>query len=218
MSIPKTTAVKICGITRIDQARKIAELKVNAIGVIGVKDSPRYVDDLQRRAIFEEVRKVCPLTERVWVIANMNHSNIDEAIRYEGIPTIIQLHGQESPKDCLLLKKRYPKIKFWKALRVQFQEDMAAARTYAENVDAILLDSWDSKALGGTGRQIPLEWLCKVDFNVPWWLAGGISEDWVKTMPISIKPDGLDASSKIEISPGIKDIGKVKALINAIRE
>jgi len=61
-----------------------------------------------------------------------------------------------------------------------------------------------------------MRWLQNIKVKVPWWLAGGISAEWIPEVLSTLNPFGLDASSKLEISPGIKDIRKVESLINAI--
>ena len=85
------------------------------------------------------------------------------------------------------------------------------------HVDAFLLDAWDQNQLGGTGKRLPLEWLRRVPTEIEWWLAGGISAEWIPNILKESTPFGIDASSQLEISPGIKDLEKVNALIKAIR-
>ena len=71
-----STAVKICGITELHQAKAIAALGVDALGIIGVKESPRFVNEDNRRKIFDELSKSFPNTKRVWVIADLTDSEI----------------------------------------------------------------------------------------------------------------------------------------------
>ena len=108
-------------------------------------------------------------------------------------------------------------IIWWKAIRLRSPEDLLRAKSYEEQVDALLLDAWAPIGLGGTGRQLPLEWLKKTNFNLPWWLAGGICAEWVPEVLNQTNPFGFDASSKIEISPGIKNMRLVNELINAVK-
>lgn len=213
MASTKTIAVKVCGITKIDQAKRIAQLGVNALGVIGVKSSPRYLEEKQRAELFNTLRIDFPLVERVLVVADINDLELEKAIKSQGAPSIIQLHGKESPKRCQELRKLYPMLKWWKALRIKSKEDLEIAQNFQGVVNALLLDAWSSKELGGTGERIPLEWIKEANLNSPWWLAGGISAEWVPTVMEKVKPFGLDASSRLEISPGVKDIEKVKRLI-----
>ncbi len=213
---PKSTAVKICGIKKANQAITIARMGVYAIGIIGVKESPRFLNDKDRRKLFIELKKFSAKTERVWVIADLDDSEIYKGLSGEGTPTIVQLHGNESKSRCEELRKAYPAIKWWKGLQIKEEKDINTAKSYSDNVDALLLDAWSPKKLGGTGARLPLNFLEKVSFDVPWWLAGGVSAEWIPELMRAINPFGIDASSKLESSPGIKDLNKVENLIKAI--
>ena len=217
MTAQKPTSVKICGITTVKQALSIASLGADAIGVIGVPDSPRFLSDKERRVIFESLIKNAPTVERVWVVANIDSNSIAKGLKGIGAPSVIQLHGQESNQRCIELKELHPHIKLWKSFQISQLEDLKLAQTYQNAVDALLIDAWSSKRLGVTGERIPIELLSQIKFNIPWWLAGGVSSDWIKKVLIKIKPFGIDASSKLEIQPGIKDLQKVKALLKEVK-
>ena len=214
----KSILIKICGITKISQAKAISQLKVDAIGVIGVESSPRFVPKEKCQKIFEEVEKNSSNIERVLVIANKEIKKIDFSSNESSSPTVIQLHGNESVDYCHKLKIKFPEIFIWKAFRLKSILDLREIRRYENFVDAILLDAWDNKSLGGTGKRIPIELLVNRTFNTPWILAGGISYETIPEIFSKIKPDGIDASSLLETSPGIKDIAKVKSLIRVIKE
>ena len=153
----KSTAIKICGITQISQARKIAQLRVNAIGVIGVKDSPRFIPKEECMKIFNEVEKVSTSIEKVLVIANEKLENIKCINNRSTPPSIIQLHGNESVEYCSELKNKFPTIKLWKAFRLRSDNDLENINHYVPHIDAILLDAWDEKSLGGTGNRVPIK-------------------------------------------------------------
>ena len=212
------TELKICGITRSDQALEIASLGVNAIGVIAVKSSPRFLEPIKRSNLFKDLSYFYPKISRVLVVANNNDADIEEIINREGCPSIIQLHGNESPERCIQLKQNYPQIKWWKAFRIRTKIDIQVAYKYEAIVDSILLDAWSNEQLGGTGNRINIEWLKNISFQSNWWLAGGINSDCIPQILNNLTPYGLDASSKLETSPGIKDIEKVKLMIKAIKE
>ena len=212
----RTPALKICGITKIDQALQIASLGVNAIGVIGVKDSPRYIAAEQRSMLFEELINSKLKVERVLVVSEINDDDLDKLLNLPGYPSVIQLHGNESTSRCKDLRRNYPMFKWWKAFRLKKQEDLFLLTDYEKYVDAFLLDAWSKNQLGGTGKRIPIQWLKETKFNIPWWIAGGIGRESISEVLSNLKPYGIDASSKLEHSPGIKDITKVKALMNAM--
>ncbi len=211
-------AIKICGITKSDQAESISHLGVDAIGVIGVASSPRFVEEDQRRNIFALLEKLSPSIKRVWVVADIHDYEVASALTGKGVPSVIQLHGNESKERCEALRNRYPKIEWWKALRVNKAEDLVLANNFKDKVDCLLLDAWAPNQLGGTGKRIPLNLIKGAHLHTPWWLAGGISEEWVPEILSKINPYGLDISSKVESSPGIKDINLVKNLIRTIRD
>ena len=211
-------AVKICGITNLNQAKAIAALGVDAIGVIGVNDSPRFVNEEQRRKLLHEHSKFAPKINRVWVVADMEQSKINTGLQGEGIPSVIQLHGNETAEECANLRKENPTIKCWKALRLRNAPDLELTSSYFGKVDALPLDTWSPEKLGGTGNPIPLHWIKENPPKLPWWLAGGISAESISEILGEITPWGIDASSRLEKSPGIKDLEKVEALLKVIRE
>ena len=217
-SSKKSTAIKICGLTKTSQARSIAELKINAIGVIGVKNSPRFVPEEECMKIFNEVEKVSSSIEKVLVIANAKLEEVKCINNRSTPPSVIQLHGNESVDYCRELKNEFPRIKIWKAFRLKAINDLENISQYEKNIDAILIDAWDEKSLGGTGNRVPIELLLNKTFKAPWILAGGISAEIIPEIFSKLRPDGIDASSRLEISPGIKDIKKVASLVREIRE
>ena len=217
-SSKKSTAIKICGLTNTSQARSIAEFKINAIGVIGVKNSPRFVPEEECMKIFNEVEKVSSSIEKVLVIANEKLEEIKCINNRSTPPSVIQLHGNESVDYCRELKNEFPRIKIWKAFRLKAINDLENISQYEKNIDAILIDAWDDKSLGGTGNRVPIELLLNKTFKAPWILAGGISAEIIPEIFSKLRPDGIDASSRLEISPGIKDIKKVASLVREIRE
>ena len=209
--------IKICGITQCEQALEIASLDINAIGIIGVRSSKRFVEPELRMNIFSELSTRRPELLRVWVTANLNNQEMTEGIKCKGSPSVIQLHGDESVQRCLELKRLFPNVLLWKAISIKDEEDIINAKQYEKYVDAILLDSWSDVSRGGTGKRIPLKMLNNANFKTHWWLAGGISPEGISEILSQVNPYGLDASSRLEISPGIKDISKVKLLIEMIR-
>ena len=216
--MPKTnTLVKICGLTSEEQALQIAKLVVNAIGIISVKESPRYISADIKKKIFQTLERVYPKIERISVVQNCP---IDLIIKnFLGSPseTIIQLHGDEDIDYCKKIRKKIPNIGLWKAFRIRTEKDLDKIKPFEDFVDAILLDSWNRETYGGSGKKIQSFYLKNLQFSKPWWLAGGISIEWIDEILTEIKPDGLDISSSIEISPGLKDIKKTEGLINYLK-
>ena len=211
------TLVKICGITSLEQAIQIAELGVNAIGIISVKESPRYISPEKKQQIFNKLEDLYPNIERVSVVKNIPINLIIKDLLGESSETIIQLHGDEDIDYCKKLKQKVPKLRLWKAFRIKNKKDLEKINPYENSVDAVLLDSWNEKTYGGSGKRIEQTFLEGISFNKPWWLAGGVSEKWINDILKKIKPTGLDISSSVEKAPGIKDISKVEEIMKKLR-
>ncbi len=211
-------AIKICGLTQENQAQEIAEMRVNAIGVIGVRSSNRFVSPITREKIFSKLKPYEKDIERVLVVSDQSDYEFDLALQSEVGPTVFQLHGNESQQRCAYLRKKYKNVKWWKALRIKEKKDLSLINNYEKIVDALLIDAWSPKSLGGTGKRIPLTWLNEIQTKSPWWIAGGISQEWIPRILENTMPYGIDASSRLEKSPGIKDIQKVTSLVRTIRE
>ncbi len=215
-------ALKICGLTDRAQACSIAAMGVQAIGVIGVENTPRFVEEPLRRAIFAALEKLHPDVERVWVVADPSDDALQSALQGEGAPTIVQLHGSETPERCLRLKQQHPTLRWWKALRLRTQHDLIGMSSFEAHSDALLLDAWSPDQLGGTGHRLDPNWFThlheQIQANTVWWLAGGISAEWVSELLRVASPYGLDASSRLEAQPGVKDLNKVRALVQAVHD
>ena len=217
--MPKTrTLVKICGITSIDQAVQIAELGTNAIGLISIEESPRYIPPEKKKEIFKTLKDSYPNIERVSVVKNTSIDSIVKNCLGEPNETIIQLHGDEDIDYCKKLKQKIPNVGLWKALRIKDKKDLDKIKIYENFVDAILLDSWNNETYGGSGKRIEKSYLEDLSFNKPWWLAGGVSQEWIGEILKKIKPSGIDVSSSVESSPGIKDIYKVDLIIKEVKK
>ncbi|WP_024545222.1 phosphoribosylanthranilate isomerase [Picosynechococcus sp. NKBG15041c] len=205
--------IKICGLTQVDQAQAIAQLGVTDIGFICVKKSPRYVTAAQ----IASLTIVLPETiGKVGVFANQSLTEILATIDQGGL-TIAQLHGDESPDFCQQLRQQRPNLEMIKALRIRDHLSLDAAKNYEAVVDALLLDAYDPNQLGGTGHQLNWDDLRQFRPAVPWFLAGGLTPDNIQTALSQLHPDGIDLSSGVEISPGIKDLTKVEALMRALQ-
>ena len=212
------TLVKICGITSIEQAVQVAELGTNAIGIISVNESPRYISPEKKKEIFKTLKDLYPNIDRVSVVKD---SPIDSIIKgFLGDPNenIIQLHGDEDIDYCQKLKQKVPNIFLWKAFRIKNKEDLDKIKPYENFVDAILLDSWNEETYGGSGKRIEQKYLEDISFSKPWWIAGGVSTEWIDVILKKIKPNGIDISSSIETAPGIKDLEKTKQIIKEIKK
>ena len=211
MALP---ALKICGLRQPAQAAAVAALGVEAIGVIGVASSPRYLPPEQRQELFAAVTARAPACQGVLVVADPSDAELAQLVAGRG-HQVLQLHGEESPDRCRELRSQLG-VEIWKALRIRAPEDLQRAQAYGEVVDALLLDAWVPDQLGGTGHSLPLDWLIDFQPPLPWWLAGGIRAETVPALLSRLRPDGLDASSGVENSPGEKNLERIVQLLAAM--
>jgi phosphoribosylanthranilate isomerase len=207
-------ALKICGLRHPAQAAALAALGVDAIGVIGVPSSPRYLAPERRQELFAAVSATAAGCRGVLVVADPADGQFEQLAAGLG-HQVLQLHGQESPSRCLDLRSQLG-VEIWKALRIRSALDLERANAYSEVVDALLLDAWVPDQLGGTGHSLPLQWLDDFQPSLPWWLAGGIRPETVPDLLARLRPDGLDASSGVEHSPGEKNLDRVAELLAAM--
>ena len=201
--------IKICGITQPKQAKEISNLPITHIGVIHFPKSPRHIEIENIRDIKDSINKNVKL---VAVVVNPTEKIVNELLE---IADIIQFHGDES----IDFIKVFPKDKVIKAFRVKSKEDIREMEPFFKEDYLVLIDAFSKNAYGGTGKQIDKELAKYIVSQYPKTiLSGGLSEDNVKELIDYINPYGVDASSKLEIKPGIKDINKVKKFIEKILE
>ena len=204
--------IKICGITKPQQAKEIVELGATALGFICVERSPRYVTRSQIKAIIDVLAPV----DTIGVFADAEVSQIIETVQATGI-TGVQLHGAESPAFCQQLQERLPsEVEIIKAFRIKTPESLKETAIYQEYVDTVLLDAYHPQMLGGTGQTLNWSDLQQFQPQLPWILAGGLTPPNVKEALSQLKPDGIDLSSGVERSPGDKDLVKVTQLFQSL--
>jgi phosphoribosylanthranilate isomerase len=214
-----TPWLKVCGLRRPEQAEAVAALGVEAIGVIAVARSPRWLEPADRPGLFAAMAEAAPACRGVLVVADPADSDLE--LLGPGLGhQVLQLHGDETPERCRQLRRRFgPELLLWKALRVRSATDLQRVAAYHDVVDGLLLDAWVPDQLGGTGHRIPIEWLQGFTTPLPWWLAGGITPERIGPVAQALAgclPQGLDASSGVEFSPGDKDLERVAQLVAAV--
>jgi phosphoribosylanthranilate isomerase len=207
--------VKVCGITKPEQAQAIADLGVDALGFICVPQSQRYLTPKQLTAISQSLTAK---VDRIAVFVNADLSTIVDTWQTCFL-TGIQLHGQESPEFCRQLRQHLPTAKLIKAIAVKSPADVEQALSYRSVVDVLLLDAYDPKIAGGTGKTI--DWSILQDFRsqlqeICWWLAGGLHTGNVAQAIAAVQPRGVDVSSGVENSPGDKDMDKIRQFLGAV--
>lgn len=210
--------VKICGITHPDQGTAIADLGATALGFMCVRQSPRYVTLSQIQAIVDRLlaSSIGQCVDRVGVFANAGLEEIVQVVE-SGNLTAVQLHGAESPQFCRDLRAALPDVELIKALRVRDSATLVQLNVYYGAIDTLLLDAYDPKALGGTGKTLDWSSLQQFRPDCPWLLAGGLTPVNVLQALRLTQPDGIDLSSGVERAPGDKDLQKVAQLFEQLQ-
>lgn len=199
---------KICGITRIEDALAVVEAGADAIGLVFYGKSPRAVSVEQAAAI---LRALPPFVTTVGLFVDMPRDELQQLLQRLPLD-LLQFHGDESPADCEGYGRPYIK-----ALRVRPGEDVAAAMAPYSGARGILLDTFIEGVPGGTGASF--DWsLVPDDAAKPIILAGGLDADNVARAIRQVRPYAVDVSGGVEASKGIKDAGKIRAFVQAVRD
>jgi phosphoribosylanthranilate isomerase len=202
-----STRIKICGITRPEDASVAIASGADAIGLVFYASSPRAVT-LEQAA--EIVAVVPPFVSVVALFVDEPAASIERTLGMLPVD-VIQFHGEESPVFCQQFGR--PWIK---ALRVKSGLDLAGACDQFRSARGILLDSWQEGVPGGTGKSF--DWrLAPGDLSLPVVLAGGLHEGNVGEAMRALHPAAVDVSGGVESRPGIKDAHKIRRFIAAVR-
>ena len=209
------TRIKICGITRPEDAILAVESGADAIGLVFAK-SPRQVTVRQARQI---VAALPPLFPAVGVFVNARPATILRAVAEAGL-SAVQLHGDESAD----YPARLGGIRILKALRVRDRAFVEQVRAFRDaGVSAILLDAFSPKARGGSGKRFDWDLVGgardagALENAPPLILAGGLTAENVAAGIRRLRPWGVDVSSGVEESPGVKSAEKIIRFIAAVR-
>jgi len=204
--------IKVCGNKFPENIRAVDALQPDYIGFIFYEKTERKAN-LNVSDFIETLASV--KAEKVGVFVNHNIQALTDICQTLGIKTL-QLHGLETPEYCKQLKDGGFRI--IKALPVNQASDFSFTNIYKDVADYFLFDTATSN-FGGSGIKFNWDWLQSYTLNIPFFLAGGISENAVDSI-LSIRHPlfyGADVNSRFEISPGLKDIQKVKNFIQQLR-
>lgn len=198
--------IKICGVTRAEDALLAARLGADALGFNFWPRSKRYLAPEAARAI---VRRLPPYVAAVGVFVDASRDELLRAIEASGV-TAVQLHGDEPPELCASLP-----VPVVKAIRVADAHALALLASY--EVSGFLLDA-PGTGYGGMGRTFDWSIAVEAAASVPVVLAGGLTPENVAEAIRVVRPWGVDVASGVESSPGVKDEDKVRRFIAAARE
>jgi phosphoribosylanthranilate isomerase len=194
--------VKVCGITSYDDALMAVEAGADALGFVFYEKSPRNVNPVTAAQI---IAKLPPFVQTVGLFVNEEVEQVNWTADYCGLD-IVQLHGDETPEDCLEVKRRVIK-----AFRMKNIVSIEPLKKY--QVSGYLLDAWSPDAYGGTGKTFNWEMAAAARQYGRIILAGGINPENIKDALRAVQPYAVDVSSGVESSLGKKDRDLVREFI-----
>ena len=200
------TRVKICGITRTEDALAAAQAGADALGLVFHEKSPRHVT-VGQAALVAAV--LPPFVTLVGLFVNPSEDAVREVLRQVPLD-VLQFHGEEEPEFCARFGR--PWIK---AIRMRHDVDLIQCAARYRLAQGLLLDAFVEGAHGGTGAS--LDWaLIPQAVPLPVILAGGLHSGNVAEAIRLVRPYAVDVSSGVEAAKGIKDAAKVVAFINEV--
>lgn len=204
---PRRTRIKICGITRVEDALAAAAAGADAIGFVFYANSARAIDAKVARDICAALPA---FITTVGLFVNADISAV-KAILADVPLDLLQFHGDESPVYCEQFAKSY-----CKALRMHDDLDVIVTAKQFSGARSLLLDTYRAGVAGGTGevfewQRIPQSLRNKII------LAGGLSPENVADAITQVHPYAVDVSGGVESAPGVKDAKKIQAFIAAVR-
>lgn len=204
------TRIKICGITRPEDALTAASLGADAVGLVFYEPSPRNVDIDQACAV---VDCLPPFVTRVGLFVDAKPELVNRVLEKVGLD-LLQFHGDESPQDCEEYNRPYIK-----AIRMRDDVDLQSEAQRFTSASGLLLDAYQPGIPGGTGEsfdwsRVSKDVLQKLDKPVI--LAGGLNQSNVGGAILLVQPYAVDVSGGIESEKGVKDHARMSAFVKAV--
>ena len=200
--------VKVCGITRLEDAQAAADLGAFALGFVFWPASPRFVDAERARSI---VRALPPFVTAVGVFVDQPQADVNEVADRVGLGAV-QLHGNETPEYCGGITRRVIR-----AIGLPETTDISSILEWPSSV-TLLVDAYDPEKHGGTGRPVNWTVAARVASRRPTILSGGLRAENVVTAITTVRPYAIDVSSGVEERPGVKDARRLRAFFEAVAE
>ena len=201
------TAVKICGITRPEDALAAARAGAHAIGLMFYAKSPRHVTPARAAEI---IRVLPPFVTTVGLFVDATAEEVRAALA-EAPVGLLQFHGDETPEFCRQFRRPYVK-----AVRVKAGVDLLQYAQDYHDAKALLLDAYVEGLHGGSGAAF--DWsLIPRGLPLPVILSGGLTPENVTEAVRRVRPSAVDVSSGVESAKGIKDAQKIAAFIKGVR-
>ena len=202
--------IKICGVTRNRDALLAAELGADAIGLVFYANSPRALVATQISSV---VANVPGSISVIGLFVNPTREEV-EVVLSTGLVDVLQFHGEEDEEFCNSFDRPY-----LKAFQVKDLQSLDSTLSEYRTATYILLDSYSVEKMGGTGQKF--DWsigeniVQNLDQKVV--VAGGLKPENIRDAVIKMSPFGVDVSSGVESSPGLKDAEKLRKFIEGAR-
>lgn len=205
--------IKICGLTNIADIKAAADAGATHIGLVHYAPSPRHVS-LEQAAALENAAPAHLTTVLLLVAANA-----ETTAKALGMvrPDVIQFHGGETP-EWLNAVKQNSSVEIWKALGVRDAQTLRDSDRYVGIADRLLFDAPAQALPGGTGTSFDWSLLAAHAHKMPWGLAGGLNPSNVADAIRITGAPLVDTSSGVEREPGVKDVDKIAAFCEAVRD
>ncbi len=206
------TRVKICGITNFEDALAATTAGADLLGFIFYRASPRYIPPEHAGEIVAEVRRRRPASKFVGVFVNESLERVREIKDLTQLD-FVQLHGSE---PAAMVQELAPRV--YKSLRLRdLTEAQVSAQEYRAalngNVPCFIVDAFNENQFGGTGKRVDWNIAAEIAREFPILLAGGLNPGNVAEAIRTVQPWGVDVSSGVERSPGLKDQEMVREFI-----
>lgn len=203
------TRVKICGITRVEDALTAAYLGTDALGLVFYPKSPRCIDITSARAI---IAALPPFVSTVGLFVDEEPTVVRNVLKQVRLD-LIQFHGNESPDYCASFDTPY-----LKAFRVRPSNDLMSAIVRYKRATGFLLDAFHPDVKGGTGLAFDWSLIPREMSAYPFVLAGGLDAENVHDALSTVQPYGVDVSSGVETEKGIKCPSRMASFLVKVQQ
>ena len=206
----KSTKIKICGLTNLEDARFASGLFVDYLGFIFYDKSPRFIDPAKAGAIINWLEG----PDKVGVFVNQPLDEVNRIAKETGLD-FVQLHGSETPEYCELIDKPIIKV-------IHISEETTShllsveIKKYKSVAHYFLFDTKIGDQWGGTGKTFDWNLIEEIS-DKPFFLSGGLNSKNVQNAIEALNPFAVDVSSGIEEEPGLKDLMKMEVFVNTVK-
>ena len=207
--------IKICGLSTPATLEAALDAGADMVGFVFFPPSPRHIESARAREL-----SVIAGSRALKVALSVDAADdyLDEIVATLK-PDLLQLHGRETPERVAQLRTRFG-LPVMKALGVSTEADFAPLQAYEEVADHLLFDAKppkDATRPGGNGHAFDWSLLTNRAFHRPWMLSGGLNCETIETAILATRPPGIDVSSGVESSPGVKDSALIEAFVARAR-